>query len=103
MSSALRVGIVGGLERNQARYEQIAAASGHELDYHAGHTSSRSTAQLAALVERCDLVVVTTDVNSHSAVRQTRQLARRYGRRVVLARRCDVSHFKDLLRNVARM
>jgi phosphate-selective porin OprO/OprP len=52
---------------------------------------------LDALVDRVDLVVVTTDVNSHNAVQRARRLAREKGKRVHLARRLGLSRFVELM------
>jgi hypothetical protein len=52
---------------------------------------------LSALVERSDLVIVVTDVNSHRAVLAARQHARALGRQCLLVRRCGLARFRALL------
>lgn len=93
----MRIGIIGGAERSDAQYRRVAAEAGHEIEYHDGHMSGRRVALLEALVKRCDLLVITTDVNSHSAVRLARSFARSAGRRTVLCRRFGLQNLEELL------
>ena len=53
--------------------------------------------ELESLVERSDLVICITDVNSHSAVLGARRHARTLGRRCLLVRRLGLSRFRALL------
>ncbi len=55
---------------------------------------------LTDMVERCDLVVIVTDVNSHGAVQLTRRLLRSLGREPVLLRRCGTGRFATLLNDL---
>jgi hypothetical protein len=93
----MRIGIVGGAERIEARLRSVASAEGHELEFHPGHMKGTGAGKLRALVDRCDLVVVVTDVNSHAAVLQARDLARRWGRSVRLLRRLGTAQLRLLL------
>lgn len=83
----MRIGIVGGVERNETSYRQVAERAGHEVDFHSGHVGGRGSAGLVELVGRVDLLIVLTDVNSHGAVTLARRTARRRGVRVALHRR----------------
>jgi hypothetical protein len=49
----------------------------------------RASDGLASLIDRVDLLVILTDVNSHNAVIAARKLAIARGRRHVLLRRCS--------------
>jgi len=93
----MRIGIVGGAERIEARLRTVAVAGGHELEFHPGHMNGRGSDKLRAIVDRCDLLVVVTDVNSHAAVLQARELARRSGRPLRLIRRLGTAQLKALL------
>jgi hypothetical protein len=94
----MRIGIVGGAERIEARLRTLASAEGHELEFHPGHMNgSTGAGKLKAIVERCDLLVVVTDVNSHAAVLQARDLARRSGRPLRLIRRLGTAQLRLLL------
>jgi hypothetical protein len=93
----MRIGIVGGVERIESRLSQVARSAGHDLEFHNGHMSSTSTGRLRSLVERSDLVVIITSVNSHAAVLQARDLARQSGRQIRLLRSLGPSQLRALL------
>lgn len=96
----MHITLVGGLDRNESVYPELAAQAGHQLECHNGDLSGRGAQALQTLVERTDVVIVVTDVNSHAAVWRARRLARVQGRRCVLMRRCGRSRllrlFEDL-------
>lgn len=96
----MRVGIVGGAERNELQYRRVAEEAGHQLEFHSGKLSSCGSASLDALVRRCELVVIATDTNSHAAVRSARALMRTLGTSPVLVRRLGVSRLVELLASV---
>ena len=93
----MHIGIVGGLDRLEERLRGVAKDAGHDLEVHAGVASGPAFNRLKNMVERADLLVIVTDVNSHFAVIQTRKLAREAGRPVVLLRKLGVSKLRDLL------
>lgn len=95
----MHIGIVGGVERMEARLGAFAEAAGHELEFHPGHMSGPAQARLRALVERADLVVIITTVNSHAGVIHARNLARTLGRPICILRRLGVSQLRTLLAN----
>jgi hypothetical protein len=94
----MRVGIIGGVERNQARYEEVAKAVGCDVEFHAGHMRGRGTETLDSLVERCDLIVIVTEINSHTAVRMAQKFSRKRGRRVLIARKFGIHTFEQAAR-----
>ena len=98
----MHIGMVGGLDRNEGAYEQLAARAGHGFEHHNGHLAGRGSASLDMLVERCDVVVVVTDVNSHAAVWRVRRLAKQRGSRCVLTARCGPSKFLALLSELSK-
>ena len=93
----MRIGIVGGAERIEARLRTVASADGHELEFHSGHMNGTGPGKLRAMAARCDLLVVVTDVNSHAAVWEARALARRSGRPLHLIRRLGTAQLRLLL------
>jgi hypothetical protein len=97
----MRVGIVGGLDRSEGTLERLAVMHGHALEHHTGIMRGQATAELERLVKRCDLVVIITDVNSHSAVRLTRKLLRAHPRPALLVRRMGARRFAELLQGGA--
>jgi len=97
----MRIGIVGGLDRKARELEGIALAGGHHLEVHNGVIAgSASAAGLRSLVERSDLVIVLTDVNSHNGVRMARRQARVSHRPLRLLRRMGASQFEALVREL---
>jgi hypothetical protein len=93
----MQIGIVGGLDRNEGAYEDLARRAGHRFEHHNGHLAGRGAASLGTLVERCDVVIVVTDVNSHAAVWRVRRLVKQLGNRCLLMSRCGPSKFSALL------
>jgi hypothetical protein len=93
----MHIGLVGGIDRNAPLYGELARDSGHSVECHTGVLAGRGSDSLAALVERADVVVVITDVNSHAGVLGARRLSRARGRRCVLVRRMGTSRFRALL------
>jgi len=93
----MHIGLIGGVERGEQRYAAAAASRGHSFEFHGGDTAGRGSNSLEALVERADLVICVTDVNSHSAVLGARKHARSLGRRCLLTRRLGLSRFRALL------
>jgi phosphoglycerate dehydrogenase-like enzyme len=93
----MHIGLVGGLDRSEAQYRKLAACSGHSLEWHTGDLAGRGTGTLEALVERSDIVIVVTAVNSHGAVWRARKLAKLRDKRLLLLARCGVSKFAQLL------
>jgi hypothetical protein len=93
----MHIGLVGGLDRSEAQYRQLAERAGHSIEWHTGDLAGRGAGTLEALIERSDLVVVVTAVNSHGAVWRARKLAKLRGKRLLLLARCGVSRFGALL------
>jgi len=93
----MRIGWIGGRERNETTLERIAEKSGHHLEFHSGHVGGRGANDLRALVERSEFVVIVTDVNSHGAVLLAKKLAQRIGRGSLIIRRCGSARFQALL------
>ena len=96
----MHIGIVGGLDRAEPLLERIAAAAGHTVELHNGRTNARGTATLEALIERSQLVLVLTDINSHGGVQLARRLAARRGRPLVILRRLGAARFAELCTGV---
>lgn len=93
----MHIVIVGGVERGEQRYAAVAADRGHSFEFHGGDMAGRGSASLEASVERSDLVICVTDVNSHAAVIGARRYARAHGRRCLLTRRLGLSRFRAFL------
>lgn len=93
----MRIGWIGGVERYQVQLERLAAAAGHELEYHNGDIGGRGALALQGLIERCQLITIVTETNSHGAVQLARRLARQRGRGTLLLRKSGIARFTQLL------
>jgi hypothetical protein len=93
----MRIGVVGGLVRNARRYVELCRARGHEVEFHDGSVTGRGRDAIASLVDRVDVVIVQTEVNSHGAMWSTRAEARRVGRPLLILRRLGITAFARLL------
>jgi hypothetical protein len=92
----MRIGMVGGVERNEGAYRDIAERWGHELHFHSGHMAGRGSDTLTSLAASVQLLIIVTDVNSHGAVILARRVAHKHGTPVVLHRRCSPSRFQAI-------
>jgi hypothetical protein len=99
--STMRIGWIGGVERDEAKLERIAERNGHTLEFHSGHIGGRTQDGIRTLVERSDFVVIVTDVNSHGAVLLAKRLVGKVGRASLVIRRCGASRFQALLDAIA--
>ena len=96
----MRIGIVGGLTRSGKQYQRLAEESRHEVEFHCGEIGGHGAADLVALVERIDFLVVVTDVNSHGAVRLARYRAQLRRLPILLLRRCGPGRLRTLLQRL---
>lgn len=93
----MHIALVGGLDRSEAQYRELAARAGHSIEWHTGDLAGRGASTLESVIERSDLVIVVTAVNSHGAVWRARKLAKQRGKRLLLLARCGVSKFGSVL------
>ena len=93
----MHIGWVGGLSRSKVLFSQLAERSGHSLELHCGDVRGRGGDELAGIVERCDLLVIVTELNSHGGMLQAKHFARRRGRRSVLVRKSSVASLQRVL------
>jgi hypothetical protein len=96
----MHIGVVGGLERSVLHCAELALGRGHSFEWHEGATAGRGVEKLESLIERSDLVIVATDVNSHGGVLGARRLARSLDRDLMLVRRFGVAAFRKILEEV---
>jgi hypothetical protein len=78
-------------------YRAAAEDRGHSIEFHTGDLAGTGPSTLEAMVQRSQLVVVVTDVNSHGAVWQARRLARQYACSLVFVRRLGVARLRELV------
>jgi hypothetical protein len=93
----VRFALIGGLERHESEIERRASAQGHVIEFHRGHVGGRHADALESMVQRCDLAIIVTQVNSHGAMHIAKKAATRYGRSALVIRNCGPSSFSAIL------
>jgi len=93
----MNIALVGGLDRSEAQYRQLAERAGHCIEWHTGDLAGRGADTLDSMIERSDLVIVVTSVNSHGAVWRARKQAKLRHKQLLLLARCGVSKFGSVL------
>lgn len=93
----MRITLVGGVERNEQALVKVAESFGHTLDFHGGHMKGRGVDDMHRQIERADVVIVATNVNSHGAVHMARKLAKKRAVPFIMATSCNPSRFRDML------
>jgi hypothetical protein len=96
MEVAMRVLVVGGLDRNEAQLMALAESNGHELELHTGDVGGRGAEVLTRKVERANLVVIVTEVNSHGGVLLAKKIVRRFGKASMIVRKIGSSKLQGL-------
>lgn len=97
MNKITRLGVVGGVERSFRHLLARSLSRNIRVEFHAGHMRGSGERELNTLVQRSDLIVLVTDVNSHNAVHRTRELTRHYQRPCFIVRRLGTQMFSQIL------
>lgn len=97
----MRIAVIGGLERHEPEIARRAAARGHDVEFHRGRVGGRHAGELESIVQRCDLAVIVTQVNSHGAVYIAKKSAARSSRPAMIVRTCGPSSFSAILDQIA--
>jgi Uncharacterized protein conserved in bacteria (DUF2325) len=98
----MNIALVGGLHRREAELGELARRAGHRLEWHSGHVTGRGADTLRGILERSELVVILTEVNSHGGMYLAKKLARRLGRATLLLRKCGTTRMSRLLAELTR-
>lgn len=93
----MRIAIIGGRDKNQVDLIQIAQAAGYELEFHDGYSSGRGTHIIKNIVARADLVVVITEINSHSGVFIAKREAQRFQKPTMVIRTFSSARLRGLI------
>jgi hypothetical protein len=97
----VRIAVIGGLERHEAEIGRRAGAVGHTVEFHRGRVGGRHAGELEAVVQRCELAIIVTEVNSHGAMYIAKRAAGRSGRPALITRTCGPSRFSAILDSMA--
>jgi hypothetical protein len=97
----VRIAVIGGMERHEPEIERRAGALGHVVEFHRGRVGGRHADEIETMVQRCDLTVIVTQVNSHGAMYLAKRAAARCGRPALITRTCGPSSFSAILDSLA--
>jgi len=83
----LRIALIGGHMRNARHLIERGRTAGWKIERHSGEVGGRGTKELRSQIRRADIVVITTQVNSHGGMFRAKEYARRLGRFTTVIRR----------------
>jgi hypothetical protein len=92
----MRIAIIGGRYKNEEALARTAEEAGYDLAFHEGHLHG-GVDELRSIVQRSQLVVIVTDVNSHGAVHVAKKYARQHQRATLILRSFGVARLKQLI------
>jgi hypothetical protein len=93
----MNVLLIGGVERRETDLSDVATRAGHRLAYHGGDVGGRGAIVLRSLIERSDMVVFQTAINSHGSMYIAKRLARQLHKAFVVVRKCGPARLETLL------
>ena len=96
----MRIAVIGGLERHEAELSRRAEMLGHAVEFHRGRVGGRHAGELESMVQRCELAIIVTQVNSHGAMYIAKKTAARHARPALLVRTCSPSSFSTILESL---
>ncbi len=96
----MKITMVGGLIRRELELARIAERLGYQLEWHSGDVGGRGAGGLKAAVERADVVVILTEINSHGSMYLAKKLAQKLGRPTRVMRKCGPAKFELLLAEI---
>jgi hypothetical protein len=97
----VRIAVVGGLERHESEIARRASTLGHTIEFHRGRVGGRHAAELESVIQRCELAIIVTRVNSHGAMYIAKRAASRHERAALIARSCSPSSFSTIMQSFA--
>jgi hypothetical protein len=83
----LRITLIGGHMRNVRHLIERGRVAGWRIERHSGDVGGRGTRELRSQIARADIVIITTQVNSHGSMFLAKDYARRLGRFTTIIRR----------------
>ncbi len=98
----MNIALIGGVEGHQTQLERITRRAGHHLECHFGHMGGRGADGLRAAIERADLVIVQTLVNSHGSMYLAKRVAHELGKPFLVVRNCGPARLEALLGDLAQ-
>ncbi len=92
-----RIALIGGHTRSVRHLIERGRMAGWKVEGHSGVVKGRGTKELRALVERADIVVITTQINSHGGMFRAKEYARRFGRFITIVRRENFAEIESAI------
>jgi hypothetical protein len=89
----MHIVVVGGLERHESEIERRAGERGHTIEFHRGRVGGRRADELESMIQRSDLAIIVTRVNSHGAMYIAKKAALRNSCPTLALRTCSPSSF----------
>jgi hypothetical protein len=95
------IAFVGGIDRIERQIVSFGEQLGVDVEVHNGKTNGGSTARIAALARRTDLLVIVTGTNSHNAVHVAKREAMKSGVAMRIVTFCGAAAARSLIAAVA--
>jgi hypothetical protein len=93
----LRIALIGGHARNVRHLIERGRMVGWQVEGHSGVVKGRGIKELRTRVERADIVIITTQINSHGGMFRAKEFARRFGRFTTVVRRESFAEIKNAI------
>ena len=93
----LRIALIGGHTRNVRHLIERGKTVGWTIEQHSGEMKGRGTRSIESQIARADIVVITTQVNSHGGMFRAKHYARRFGRFTTIIRHENFSEIENAI------
>jgi len=98
-----RIVLIGGHTRNVRHLIERGRTAGWEIESHSGEVGGRGTKDLRSQIARADIVIITTQVNSHGGMFRAKYYARRLGRFTRVIRRENFAELENAITRFHRL
>jgi hypothetical protein len=93
----LRIALIGGHMRNARHLAERGRTAGWKIERHSGYVGGRGSKELRSQIARADIVVITTQVNSHGSMFLAKEYAHRLGIFTAIIRREKFAELEDAI------
>jgi len=97
---AMRIAVVGGMDRLESRYREVVEDLGGDFVFHNGDCHG-GVKRLKNVVCRSDIIVFVTKKNSHAALRAVKGLCKKTGKQFLVLKETGPQALKKALRKTA--
>ena len=92
-----RVAVIGGLDRMEAIYRKVVEGLGAEFEFHCGRVKD-GCQTVQGLINRSDIVIFITTVNSHAALKVTKTICKKKYKKFIALRERGAGSLERTLR-----